>query len=428
MRVILSEEKISPYGGLNFISKAFDESSIESLIISHLGVRPSQSTFSYTDVVKNLFMTFFAGGDCLEDGGEHLGKDFDLITELERCSPDVTGRVLKSLAVDNRLVVSKSGAVHEFNMHKSLNELLLDMVVDSGELKAGEYYDFDFDNQFIPCNKKDSKTSYKKEKGYFPGVSSMNGHIVHIENRNGNSGVKYKQEETLGTAYSLLASRGLQVNRSRMDCGSFAKKIIEVVEKNSRLFYVRAQRCDSLYEQIKGVDKWKLVKVGKQEMEVCSIRYKPFGEDKEYRYVVSREKQEKEDLLGQLNMFPDDAFTYRAIITNDEDSTAKEIIEYYNDRGGEERIFDEMNNDFGWSKLPFSFLKENTVFLLFMAMCRNFYRTLVKEIAEKVPFVKPNFRMKKFIFRFIIVPFKWVSHARQKWLKLYTDKPYHLLI
>ena len=32
--------------------------------------------------------------------------------------------------------------------------------------------------------------------------------------------------------------------------------------------------------------------------------------------------------------------------------------------GGKERIFDDMNNGFGWARLPKSFMAENTVFLL----------------------------------------------------------------
>ena len=32
--------------------------------------------------------------------------------------------------------------------------------------------------------------------------------------------------------------------------------------------------------------------------------------------------------------------------------------------GGKERIFDDLNNGFGWARLPKSFMAENTVFLL----------------------------------------------------------------
>ena len=41
-------------------------------------------------------------------------------------------------------------------------------------------------------------------------------------------------------------------------------------------------------------------------------------------------------------------YTYRCILTNDYESSAREIVEFYNLRGGKERIFDDMNNGFGW--------------------------------------------------------------------------------
>ena len=60
-----------------------------------------------------------------------------------------------------------------------------------------EGYIFDYDNQFIPTDKYDSKRSYKHADGYFPRIASIGNFPVYIENRNGNSNVKYKQEETL---------------------------------------------------------------------------------------------------------------------------------------------------------------------------------------------------------------------------------------
>ena len=67
-------------------------------------------------------------------------------------------------------------------------------------------------------------------------------------------------------------------------------------------------------------------------------------------------------------------YTYRCILTNDYTSTNCEIVEFYNLRGGKERIFDDMNNGFGWARLPKSFMAENTVFLLLTAMIRYFYK------------------------------------------------------
>ena len=51
-------------------------------------------------------------------------------------------------------------------------------------------------------------------------------------------------------------------------------------------------------------------------------------------------------------------YTYRCILTNDYESSVREIVEFYNLRGGKERIFDDMNNGFGWDRLPKSFMAE----------------------------------------------------------------------
>lgn len=98
-------------------------------------------------------------------------------------------------------------------------------------------------------------------------------HIVYFENRNGNSNVKFKQAETLQSAYDLLKSKNISIDRSRMDCGSFTKDIIKVVEANSKRFYIRAQRCEELSNQIREVKQWETVRIGLFDVEVCSIEY-----------------------------------------------------------------------------------------------------------------------------------------------------------
>ena len=134
-----------------------------------------------------------------------------------------------------------------------------------------------------------------------------------------------------------------------MDCGSFSKEIIDVVEQNSKIIYIRAQRCAELSTKIRAVKDWKTVRIGLFDVEVCSVNYTPFKGDKTYRYVVSRERNK----TGQTDIEFQDNFIYRAILTNDMGSLDQEVIGYYNQRGAAEKIFDEMNNDFGWKKITF---------------------------------------------------------------------------
>lgn len=424
MKITTSLENIRSFGGLNFVSAEFDHLKLPELITEHLGKRAPQATFSYSDMVRNMWSVLFSGGDRAEDLQTNLKNEFLQIQNLQICSPDTVLRLQKSLALDKETHLGRSGSVNEFSKHPKLNALNLDLLLQSKALQSDRSYDLDFDHQFVPCEKYDSKKGYKMKKGYFPGVASIGKHIVYFENRNGNSNVKFKQAGTLKDAYGLLQSKNIQIDRSRMDCGSFTKEIIDTVEANCKRFYIRAQRCGELSDRVKEVKEWETVRIGLFDVEVCSIDYIPFRGEKTYRYVVSRQKNN----TGQTDVFFGDDLTYRAIVTNDLASPNKEIIAYYNQRGASERIFDEMNNDFGWKNLPFSFLQENTVYMILTAMCRNFYLILLEKISRKIPFVKPYFRLKKFIFRFVTVPFKWIRRGRRKILKLFTEKPYHLLV
>ena len=77
--------------------------------------------------------------------------------------------------------------------------------------------------------------------------------------------------------------------------------------------------------------------------------------------------------------------------------------------------------------MPFSFLQENTVFLIMMAICRNQFHYLTDFISRKPDFINPTYRLKKFIFRFMVVPSKWIKQGRRYILKLFTAKKYHLI-
>ena len=423
MKITYSNDTIQFFGGLNFITNEFNNFKLEELITQHLGSRSIFSTFSYSGVIKNLWAITFAGGYCAEDIQSNLKNELHQVEGLNVCSADAILRLQKELSLEKELHLSNANIKNEFSKHELLNTLNLDMLIQCKTLQSSKSYDFDFDNQFIPCEKYDSKKGYKMKHGYFPSIATIGKHIVYFENRNGNCNVKFKQSETLQRAYDLIKSRGITIDRSRMDCGSFTKDVLQTVEQNTNRFYIRAQRCAELSEQIKLITKWETVRIGLFDVEVCEIEYAPFGEEKTYRYVVSREGNK----TGQTDVFTSDRFIYRSIATNDRVTSKKDVIEYYNQRGASETIFDEMNNDFGWKNLPFSFLQENTVYMILMAMCRNFYLIILEKFSQKINFLQNTFRLKKFIFRFITLPYKWITRGRQKTLKLFTDKPYNLL-
>ena len=75
-----------------------------------------------------------------------------------------------------------------------------------GLIKAGSRVDLDFDHQFVPAHKFNAKYSYKQVFGYFPGWASIGGIIVGVENRDGNTNVKFHQEDTLRRIMARVTS------------------------------------------------------------------------------------------------------------------------------------------------------------------------------------------------------------------------------
>ena len=391
----IKSDRITSFGGIYLVNRLFDHFSLGKVINDTLGLRSTAyNGYQWDEIVKSLFDIYLCGGDHIED-----------ITSLMHClsqapgshvpSSGTIGRGIKQLATDNITYTAKSG----------------------------QFLDVDFDHQFIPTEKHDATYSYKKAFGYFPGVASVGGVIVHVENRDGNTPVKFCQAETLKRLFASLRKHELFIYRFRADCGSYSKEIVETIDAHSNLFYLRASNCESAYTEFAELDGWKTIEINYQKCEVRSVKFNWFMEEKGYRLVIQRTRIEHEpDIFGDTF-----SYVYRCILTNDWEMSEKVIIEYYNQRGARERDFDALNNDFGWSHLPCSFLNENTVFLLLMAMCKNFHTAILYEIGKVFYNIKPKHRLKKFIYRFISVPAKWVRTARTHVLRLFTDRPYDRL-
>jgi hypothetical protein len=239
--------------------------------------------------------------------------------------------------------------------------------------------------------------------------------IVGIENRDGNTNVRFHQQDTLERMFTRLENAGICINRARMDCGSCSEDIVKMVESHCRHYYIRANRYSSLYDDIFALRGWKTEEINSIEVELNSILIEKW-KGKACRLVIQRQKR----IDAALDIWEGE-YTYRCILTNDQTSSGREIVEFYNKRGSKERIFDDMNNGVGWNHLPKSFMAENTVFLLLTALIRNFYKTIMQNKDVKEFGLKNTSRIKTFVFKFISVPAKWIRTKRQHVLNIYTD-------
>lgn len=406
--------EVSPFGGLYLIHEQVIEKKIPQFINTHLGNRRHNAEYSYSDLVLNMSYITFCGGDCAEDVN-YVKPTMRHLKGMKTASPDTMLAMQKELVTNAQEITSESGTVNKININDPLNELLVKTALHLGVLK-GERTDYclDFDHQFIPTEKYDTTYSYKKERGYFPGVASIENTPVYIENRNGNCQVKFNQIDTIKRVFGVLKNNGVKPARCRMDCGSYLKEVCDYFHQEGIIFYIRAEQSEQLLFEASTSDDWKKVEIGINTYEVCSIDHL-FG--KHTHRVVAYRWPNK---TGQKDIITDDANNYLFIITNDKKESEKFVIEFYNGRGNSERLFDIQNNDFNWKKMPFSFLEQNTVYLILMAICHVMYQWLIRVFSQGCDFLAPTHRLKKFIFRFVCIAAKVIYTGRRQVVKLFT--------
>ena len=220
-KVAIKNENITSFGGIYHIMDVFSKLGFEKLTESVLGKRGSSGkAFSHGSIFGSLFFSYLCGGECLEDINVLIGQ-FKQRPNTLLPGADTVGRGLKELAEKNIVYKSEtSDKSYSFNTAEKLNTLLLRMIRRMGLIKVGSHVDLDFDHQFISAHKFDAKYSYKQDFGYFPGWASIGGIIVGGENRDGNTNVRFHQEDTLRRIMDRVTSElGVVIERFRADSG-----------------------------------------------------------------------------------------------------------------------------------------------------------------------------------------------------------------
>ena len=314
-KVAIKYDNIVPYGGIFYAMNEFNCSGLGKLVDSRLKVRCANYGYQYSDIVLALFCIYLCGGDHIEDITTILNKNLSTAPDARIPSSDTIARGLKELRALSIAYTSKIGSVYVHDPAIKLNSLLLDMTLLLGLLKKGQSIDVDFDNEFIPAEKSDAQYSYKKKRGHFPGVMTCGPLIIGIENRQGNSNVKFEQVEELTRMLDNVETHGLYVRMFCADCGSFIKELVKELFLRTETFYLRASSCADrrqMYEQCK---EWRHTTVNGQDMDVAPFEFTDFLSDWHLRLVVQRTKIDTEH--GE-QLLPGMEYMYRAILTPQE--------------------------------------------------------------------------------------------------------------
>jgi hypothetical protein len=285
-------------------------------------------------------------------------------------------------------------------------------------------YTLDFDHVVIATEKQDAKLSYKKIKGYHPNIAFIGRIPVHIENHNGNTPARYDQKGTLQRCFDNLDAHEIKIENFRADSASYQKEVIKLVSKRAKHFFIRIMDFEGIREHCATIESWEKTEINYQLKEIGTTFFAPFGEDQEYRIVVTRSL--KKD--GQIDLLTGNAYDYYGIITSNTTMSNKEVIEFYNLRGDAENSNRYLLNDFNLHHLPFPDMDTNTVFMYLMAFCSILFEwmktILVKNETEGI---KLNMRVKAICFHYITVASVFIKHARQKIIQVFSNREYKIL-
>lgn len=407
--------KVTPFGGIALVHDQVSKAGIAKFIDNELGARGVTAGYKYSDILLSRIYTAFCGGSATEDIQYIRDNTLSLLKGISIPSPSTILRGEKELAVDCDFLKTKLGTENKVNINTKMNRFLLRSAIKLGQIDP-ERKDlvYDFDHQFIPTEKWDTTHSYKKERGYFPGVASIGNVPFAVEGRNGNCNVKTEQLATHKRNLTTLYKEGIKPAIARMDSGSYIKDVTDYFQEEDIKFFIRANHSESLLLTASKLTGWGNCKIGFQKYETNSLEYE-FGKHT-HRIIVYRRHKKS----NQTNAFTGDNMNYMFIITNDRKISEEDAIIFYNKRGDSERVFDIQNNDFNWNAMPHGDLENNTVYLIIMAFAHILYRYLINIFAKVVDGITPSSRLKKFIFKIITIPVKLVKTGRRVFYRMAT--------
>ena len=148
-KVNIKSEKITPFGGIYYASKAFYALSLDKIINDTLGVRCSTyNGYQWDEIMSAMSDVFLCGGDCVEDVKRsecHLRES----PEIQIPTSHTIGRAIKELSHEDLEYKSSSGNVFRFNTNPRLNDLLMKLNMKMGLFKSGQTVNVDFDHVFV---------------------------------------------------------------------------------------------------------------------------------------------------------------------------------------------------------------------------------------------------------------------------------------
>jgi len=400
--VKIKEEKglITSHSGLYLVGKFCEEVGLFEAFDEYIKVKERDSGYSSSEALMSLIYVFLSGGDALDDI-EVIRKSDALKVLLGYESfphPTTLGRHLRRYTLGHIRQVEK--AIKEVR-HKVFRDNFFKKIT------------LDFDSSIWKeyGNKDGVRYSYKGIKGYNPLFCFIGetGECLHMRLRGGNV---YSSDGAVSFLREVLGKVNAYIIRIRGDSAFYRKDFVDECERKRIIFTITADLTVSLLEKIRSIpsDEWR--KVG--DYEITEFYYKPTGWDREYRYIVKRERRGR----GEQGDLFEGKYKHYAVVTNMFKGSGSLILSSHLKRCTTEKMIGELKSGLGLEPLPLRDFFANWLFLL---MGITAFNLLVYIRGFYLPSLYKKHMVKRMRYHFINIPGRVVKNSKGITLYLMKD-------
>ena len=373
------ETSLTSYAGLVIFQKLFDSLAIGERLrrcFRHAG--DGGAAFPLPRIALILIVHFLIGCRRLRDLDYYYDDPIVLRTLGLSKMPDVS-------------TVSRGlGRVDEQGVSQ-LRNLSQDLVME--RLRESEFtrLTLDFDGSVFSTGRHAEGTAvgFNKEKkgarSYYPLFCTVaeTAQIFDLLHRPGNvhdsNGAFDFVRDAVVRAKGLHPAIRLE---SRMDSAFFSEVLLDELSARGVEFTVSAPfaRFPELKSVIENRKRW----AHEEEFSWAEIDWRPKSWVTDFRVLITRTKQKVQQKGPlQLDLFEPVSyeFTYKAIITNKQQS-ARKVVRFHHGRGAQEAIFAEAKSNIGIHYVPVKTLFGNQMYCLAAVISHNLYREIQMRSGE----------------------------------------------
>lgn len=270
--------------------------------------------------------------------------------------------------------------------------------------------------------------------------------------RNGNVAPQFEITKCLKDCLDLLSKYNIQVGTVIIDSAGYNTELTKFLNDRNLKFLIRPRLVltnKPIQNALNATTEWSRTEIRTSnsiwDCEISDIPYSMHGSDTTYRLITIRNpskanikknetaeekivrenREEKMKTLREKKLLKPyrnigrskqkgkrfEGYEYKFVLTNDYSLMPKEVFEQFHKRGGQERRFDWMKNDFGWALPPFMKMNQNTVFMIAAALANNIFRGVVKILKKDIPQLRLTARLREFIYEFINVACSYANET-----------------